>query len=399
MDSEISVSMYFKFKTFNVGVGDCITLLLKNKEKEMHIMVDCGNYTPEVNDYVENEFHNHIDYLIVTHIDNDHINGLIEMLSSKSDLAIKHILYNCYQRTSDELQKWDEKMLANVKRIYGRLPIVVDMLEGKIDAKASKTLAELILTNVNWKKAWHREYITADIPTIDLEDGMGRVIFLSPTKEALDVLDKNYRLLFWKTLYKPKKLDYDKEETIYEALMRIMEQEDYEVPNEISVSSKVLDENALRSCADESLNVLSPVNEASIAFVWEHNEHKILFMGDANPQQVAEKLADVYKEYPKPILFDAIKVSHHGSAHSISKELVSIADSEHYFVTGGASARPSYQALARILMAPLTKGMPYREIRYNRGNDVLNSLDNQESLKKKFHYSIVGNKNEYEVSY
>lgn len=70
-------------------------------------MVDCGNYTPEVNDYVENEFHNHIDYLIVTHIDNDHINGLIEMLSSKSDLAIKHIFYNCYQRTSDELQKWD----------------------------------------------------------------------------------------------------------------------------------------------------------------------------------------------------------------------------------------------------------------------------------------------------
>lgn len=79
VDSEISVSMYFKFKTFNVGVGDCITLLLKNKEKEMHIMVDCGNYTPEVNDYVENEFHNHIDYLIVTHIDNDHINGLIPL--------------------------------------------------------------------------------------------------------------------------------------------------------------------------------------------------------------------------------------------------------------------------------------------------------------------------------
>jgi argininosuccinate lyase len=119
----------------------------------------------------------------------------------------------------------------------------------------------------------------------------------------------------------------------------------------------------------------------------------------ANPQQVAEKLGDVYKEHPKPILFDAIKVSHHGSAHSTSKELVRIADSEHYFVTGGASARPSYQALARIVMAPLKKGMPYREIRYNRGNDVLNSLDNQESLKKKFHYSIVGNKNEYEVSY
>ena len=26
--------MYFKFKTFNVGVGDCITLLLMNKERK-----------------------------------------------------------------------------------------------------------------------------------------------------------------------------------------------------------------------------------------------------------------------------------------------------------------------------------------------------------------------------
>ena len=99
--------MQVKFKTFSVGSGDCITLLLKNDDKEIHIMVDCGLYTQEVNDYIVNEFHGHIDYLIVTHIDNDHIKGLIEMLSSKPDLTIKHIFYNCYQRTSDELQKWD----------------------------------------------------------------------------------------------------------------------------------------------------------------------------------------------------------------------------------------------------------------------------------------------------
>lgn len=391
--------MQFKLKTFNVGAGDCITLLLKNDVMEMHIMVDCGNYTSEVNEYVENVFHNHIDYLIVTHIDNDHINGLIEMLSSKPDLTINHILYNCYQRTSDDLKAWDENMVANVKRVYGHLPVVVDMLEGKIDAKASKTLADLILGNENWKKAWQREYVTVEMLKIDLGNDMGRFIFLSPTNEALDVLDKEYRLLFWKTLYKSKELDYNKEETIYEALLRVMTQEHDEESQEKLVSSKFLDENALKSYADEELKGLSPANEASIAFVWEHDGHKILFMGDANPQQIAEKLRDVYKDQPKPILFEAIKVSHHGSAHSTSKELMSVADSEHYFVTGGANARPSYQALARIVMAPLCKGISHREIRYNRGNDVLKTLDNQESLKRKYHYSILGNANEYEVSY
>lgn len=391
--------MQFKLKTFNVGVGDCITLLLEHNDKKMHVMVDCGNFTSEVNDYVENEFQSHIDYLIVTHIDNDHINGLIEMLSSKPNLTINHILYNCYQRTSEDLQTWDDNMVENVKRVYGHLPVVVDMLEGKIDAKASKTLADLILENENWKKAWQREYVNVDTPIIDLRDDMGRFIFLSPTQKALNDLDKEYRLLFWKTLYKLKTLDYDKEETIYEALMRVMTQEHDEESQEEIVSSKVLDENALNSYADEKLKNLSPANEASIAFVWEHDSHRILFMGDANPQQVAEKLGELYEDQPKPILFDAIKVSHHGSAHSTSKELVNVADSERYFVTGGANVRPSYQALARIVMAPLCEGISHREIRFNRENNVLMTLDQQEGLKKKYHYLIVGNANEYEVSY
>lgn len=98
-------------------------------------------------------------------------------------------------------------------------------------------------------------------------------------------------------------------------------------------------------------------------------------------------------------MFDAIKISHHGSAHSTSRELVSIADSERYFVTGGANTRPSYQALSRIIIAPLPEDLSHREIRYNRENDILKSLASNESLKDKLHYSVTANANEYEVSY
>ena len=391
--------MQVKIQTFPVGSGDCITLLLKNDDKEMHIMVDCGLYKPKVNDYIKNEFHGHIDYLIVTHIDNDHINGLIEMLKSTPNLTINHIFYNCYQRTSDDLQGWDERMVENMKNVYHHLPIVIDMLEQKINAETSKSLAELILGNEKWKKVWRREYITDESSMVDLGDDMGRFIFLSPTKKALDDLDKEYRTLFWKTLYKQKKEDYKKEETIYESLMRIIEQEDNDGFDEVPVSSKVLDENALKLYADEKMKDLSPANEASIAFIWEHEGHRILFMGDANPDQVVKKIGDVYKDTPKPVLFDAIKISHHGSAHSTSKELVNVADSERYFVTGGASARPSYQALSRIIIAPLPEDLSHREIRYNRENDILKSLASNESLKDKLHYSITANANEYEVSY
>lgn len=359
-------------------------------------MVDCGAYKKEVDNYVKNEFGSVIDYLIITHIDNDHINGVIAMLSSNPQMEIRHILYNCYQRTPGSLQSWDEKMKENVERLYGHLPIVVDMLEGKINAETSKSLAESILNNENWNNAWRRDYITSDTMSIELDGNMGRLIFLSPTQKALDALDKKYRALFWKMLYKKKELDYDKEETIYEALMRIVTAES-SIKETFPISATELNEGTLKCYADEGLRPLSDENEASIVFVWECGEHRILFLGDASPRCVFSKLDEFYRDNAKPILFDAIKVSHHGSSHSTSKEQMKIADSERYFITGGSSARPSYQALSRIITASLPEGISHREIRYNRVNAILECLAKEGALKEKFHFTISFD-NEYEFS-
>ena len=389
--------MHSIFKPFNVGSGDCMILLLHNGNDELHIMVDSGNFTREVSDYVTHTFGKRIDYLIVTHIDNDHICGLISRLSKIKDLTIHHILYNCYQRTSENLKDWDEKMKDNVKRLYGDLPVVVDMLEGKINAETSIPLAELILANDHWKQAWRREYVTSGSEPIELGNGMGKLIFLSPNQDALDKLDNEYRTLFWNKIYKKKDADYNKEESIYEALMRIAKEEDEE-DKEKPISATLLDEKTLKAYADDSVSALTDANEASIAFVWECKKHRILFFGDASPKVVSENLNKVYADLPKPIVFDAIKVSHHGSAHSTIKEQFKVADSELYFVTGGAKVRPSFQALSRIVTAPMSGNINHREIRYNRQNEILQTLDEAEELKKKFHYSIEANKNEYELS-
>ncbi|MEY8687556.1 hypothetical protein AB9N12_15965 [Bacteroides sp. AN502(2024)] len=170
------------FKTFNVGNGDCIALLLSNNGQEIHILVDCGKFTAEVNDFICNRFYNIIDYLIVTH----HIVGLIEMLSKNADLEICHIIYNCYQRILNNPLPWDEKMKENILRITKELPIIVDLLEYKISEEKAKTLAEKILTNERWKNVWKREYTTDQSIPIELSNDMGKLIFLSPTQEALD---------------------------------------------------------------------------------------------------------------------------------------------------------------------------------------------------------------------
>lgn len=93
--------MKYTFRTFYCGSGDCIFLVLENGNCTLNIMVDCGKYTEEIDGFVRTELKNKIDFLIVTHIDNDHINGLVTMMTRNRDLMINHIIYNCYQRIAD----------------------------------------------------------------------------------------------------------------------------------------------------------------------------------------------------------------------------------------------------------------------------------------------------------
>jgi hypothetical protein len=291
-------------------------------------------------------------------------------------------------------------MTENVSRLYGQLPIVVDMMSQNINEGKAITLAECILRKDGWKGGWQREYITDESSEIQLANNMGRIIFLSPSQAALDQLDKKYRKLFWQQLYKQKKEEYNKEETIYEALMRIAQLDEDEEIKEENVNNCTINEDTLKQYACQSLSKMDDNNMASIAFIWEHQGHRILFMGDADPEQVSNAIGKVYKDETKPIIFDLIKVSHHGSAHSTSKELMNMADSERFFFTGGAKERPSLQTLGRIITNPLPDGIEYRDIRYNRPNAILKKLaDLSVEEKNSLHIKVNDNQNSYEFSY
>lgn len=387
--------MHYTFKTFLSGTGDCIMLLIENNGVEVHIMVDCGVYSQDIKDFLCNKFHNVIDYLIVTHIDNDHILGIISMLETETSLTINHILYNCYQRKDDKGEPWDDRMKQNMKSLYSTLPPVIDMIEGKISADSSLTLAELILGNESWRKVWKREYITDKTSDIPLGEGLGRIVFLSPNPDALKALDKQYRKLFWQKLYKQKTEDYQSEESIYEALLRILNKEEvldsfYE---DNKVTSVQLTDDKLKELAARKLEKLSINNIASIAFVWEEGDHRILFMGDSDPAQVINALKLKYRDVPLPIVFDAIKVSHHGSSHSTSLDFLKVADSEHFFFTGGSNKAPSLEAMSRIILSQKHDAVNRRILHFNRKNGNVNLMLDQ-SLMDQYIFEIDLTNNE-----
>ena len=86
--------MHAILNTFKSGVGDCVFMRLIKDDATFSIMIDCGKYTPEINLFIKEKLHKHIDLLIVTHIDDDHINGVCEMLIAMPEITIGKIFYN-----------------------------------------------------------------------------------------------------------------------------------------------------------------------------------------------------------------------------------------------------------------------------------------------------------------
>lgn len=77
------------------GNGDCIFCLIDKEDDTYYsMMVDCHCFTPEIKAIITDTLHCHLDYLVVTHIDTDHINGICNMLYQMPELRIDHIIYN-----------------------------------------------------------------------------------------------------------------------------------------------------------------------------------------------------------------------------------------------------------------------------------------------------------------
>lgn len=79
----------------------------------------------------------------------------------------------------------------------------------------------------------------------------------------------------------------------------------------------------------------------------------MLFLGDAWAEDVVSKLKPLQTAFA-PIIFDAIKVSHHGSSRNTSVELLSIADSPCFLVSsdGTGHGHPDFEVLAEIVDRP-----------------------------------------------
>jgi beta-lactamase superfamily II metal-dependent hydrolase len=272
--------------------GDCF--YIKSDDGEFSFFVDCGykkTYFCEILKLTRRA-----DFIILTHIDEDHILGAIPLIK---DVPYKFGLDKVYLNTPDYFKSFD-----SFGDISVRQAISIDkMLRDKEITKDSLVQGDVIEVS--------------NTCSIDV---------ISPTNQELKVFTEKF--------LGDKAFDY----------------------KETLISSKSSDQESfeLLSSRPDSVRTKSAdyVNASSIAFILKYENYKVLFLGDSHPSVIVDCLRRRGYSEEKKCYFDYIKLSHHGSISSISMDLISIIRCSKYIIStiGGRSnhKHPSREAIAKI---------------------------------------------------
>lgn len=337
--------------------GDCFLITLSKANKR--ILID-GGTADTYRDFLKKRLlqlkanGNSIDLLIVTHIDDDHIGGIIELLKENGlntdpkIVEIKEIWHNSYRHLQfekqGELLEVEKKILEHYV-ISGNSKKQLSEANGSknISAKQGTTLGALILRGgYNWNGKFDGRAINADdARNIDLgEDCWIKV--LTPTKAQLKGLEKK-----WKKELQSKRINFHfSEEALfddaYEYFLRYFVGETIGVSEEIAYNGLKQDLDLLaerEGMKDESLT-----NRSSISILLNYHGRRLLLLGDSVMEEAIAKL-DGIKEV------EVVKVAHHGSLRNSSKKSIEEIVAKKYLISTNSAKynHPDLETIAKII--------------------------------------------------
>jgi hypothetical protein len=335
--------------------GDCLWIEYGKKEKPHRIIIDGGPIGAhgalrariESLPIEERTF----ELLIVTHIDSDHIAGILKLLQEPPEgLVIRETWFNAYRH----------------------------LVSGYLGAKEGEYLAVYLEKKEEqqpgfWNAAFKGGAVVVPdegpLPTHTLNGHLNLTV-LGPDARAL------------------RKLKKDWDEVI----------EEYMTPGSVEEAEELLKKDKryrpgflgaidIHSLANADFEEdTSAANGSCIVIVAEYQGKRCLFAADAFPSKVAAGLKR-FAGTDSPVLLDAVKVPHHGSQKNNSNELYSTIDSSVFLVStdGSKHEHPNLEAIARIL--DNKKRRPVQLI-FNYRSDF-NSFWDRDDLRKDHGYTTV----------
>lgn len=373
-----------KVETFPANNGDCFLI----HTPEGLILIDCG-YVNTYKDHLKKVLQKlHLEgkkilRFIITHIDEDHIQGALMFLAENGSvdspkvIKIDQIWHNSYRHLQSD------KLEGNIdENSHALLTSTIKEIENKVEKQVSgrqgSSLAGLILKNgYNWNTDFREAACSIDhFNEISISDQISFEL-LSPTDKALQKLEKHWKKELIKLGFRDKITNEEIFDDAFEYMMMLNKTQ----PDENAEQPASSGDFDVQSLKKQLVTLDSaPKNGSSIAFILNAYEKKMLFLGDAIPSIVDLELEKRCKTQTKPLWFDLIKLSHHGSFANNSTKFFELTDSTRYLIStnGLSSPHPDRQTLAWTIDRPTEEP---REIFFNYDNERFKLINNEE-LKK-----------------
>jgi beta-lactamase superfamily II metal-dependent hydrolase len=341
----------FRLHVLPAGNGDALVVDYGQAGRVHRVLIDGGvpSAGPVVKAFLGGNAN--LELLVVTHIDNDHVGGILTLLSGSKPPTPEEVWFNGFRHLPDS-------PLASM---------------GPVQGEALTTL--IVGREYNWNTMFDRRAVARDkdaplLPVRTLPGGL-KCTVLSPGPDELRRLRSGTT---WADIVQEAGLDPQAPllETEIEPSGRRLE------------PMGALDIDAL---ADEvTRNDTTPANGSSIALLVEYAERKCLLAGDAHPDVL---IAGVDRLVGKGNVLevDVFKLPHHGSKANVTRELLSRIRAHTYvFSTDGSGNQrhPNDQAVARALKY----GGPSPVLAFNY-RSVRNDLWDSDSLKSEHGYQTI----------
>lgn len=298
--------------------GDCILIKTYDIDHDEFIILIDGGTAQTFRYSLKEELKSisRINLLILTHIDSDHIAGLINFFKNS---LIDNIIIDEIWMNNPDLVEVNNGELISVKQGDNFKNLI---LEKKSESKLSQISISDRLIN---------------------RSGIEFTI-LSPTADIANELYER-----WESLRLPQKNKSN-------------------ISSVKSTYTQSLEElNKKPFSPDKSINE-DIFNSSSISFLLKCPDISLLMLADSRPEIIVQSLRDIGVNEKDPLVVDYVKVSHHGSLNNTSQELLGLIKSNNYLIsTNGGTAdhkHPSRETISRIV---------YNS---NRNDEVLNIFFN-----------------------
>lgn len=248
-----------------------------------------------------------IDLLILSHVDDDHIGGLLSGFKSNGLLAqlTRKVWFNSGKLIFEYFDKEPDE--SNL--------LVLENMDSARDGYTSIGQGVTFESYITDKNIWEKSLILEGQEKTEFG---AKFSFLSPTEDKLKKLLVKWEKERPESLTSSRSTDYDKNFS------------------ELLASDEFKEDNSIH-------------NGSSIAFIFEYGERRVLLLGDAHDSVVVEGLKKRF-ESGESNQFEIVKLSHHGSKYNTSEDFLNLIDCNNYVVSTDSSKHglPNKTTLARI---------------------------------------------------